>query len=164
MPLPLILLALACGDGGGDTAGSPLDPAIELGTGTQFFEPLTDGGTVLIVRGPQGGYHFDGSMQVQGIDPGNVDDLGDPSNPKTTFTVTDAGNQVAYVEYVQGIRTVAGEKWIYEMIGRRVFLDIVDDAELDGHEVVMTVEVTDSTGLVLSDSKTLMAEPHPLNN
>ena len=140
-----------------------LDPAIEFGQGSQFFEPIADGATILIVLGPQGSYHFDGSMRVQGVNPGNADDLSDPSNPTTRFTAMDGTNEVAFVEYVQGVKPSPGQNGVYDMVGRRLFLTIGDDSELDGHEVVLTVEFEDVDGMKLSDSRTLIAEPHPLN-
>ncbi len=166
MPVHLIALWLAgCGAGGGADSGPPMpDPGIELGTGTQVFEPLADGDTVYVVFGPQGGYHVDGSMRVWGVDNGNPDDLGDPDNPTTWFRVFDGDVQVdAGLEYVQGIKPVPGEPYTYEMVGRRVILDIDSDAELAGHEIRMEVEFLDALGNHLTDARTLVAQPHPLN-
>jgi hypothetical protein len=54
-----LVLGVALSDCGGGSGGSATTPAasvdVELGTGTQSFEPLSDGQSVDIVGGPQGG-------------------------------------------------------------------------------------------------------------
>jgi hypothetical protein len=43
-------------DGGSD--GGPIPSAVEVGSGSISFVPLTDGDPVDIIKGPQGGYHI----------------------------------------------------------------------------------------------------------
>jgi Ethanolamine utilization protein EutJ (predicted chaperonin) len=168
----LFLLAAACSGGDGsdtdtdaaDSALPVLDPALEIGTGTVAFEPISDGDTIYIVRGPQGGYHFDISLRAQGIDPGNDQDLFDPSNPTTVWRAFDEGVQVDVgIEATQGLDPVPGEPGVYQIIGRKLILDVMSDAELDGHEVTVEVDITDSDGVELHDERTLTAIPDPLN-
>jgi hypothetical protein len=163
-----LLLLVACSgkpDEGEDTSIPDLPPQIEIGTGETEFEPLEDGDTIYIVYGPQGGYHFNGSLRVQGIDAGDPDHLDDPNNPLTVFEAFEGDQQVDMdaSTYKQGIDPVDDEPGVYEMIGRRVILDITSDDELDGKEVRMTVRVEDTNGVVVEDGRTLLAIPHPLN-
>ncbi len=155
------LVAIACAD---DPQPEPLDPAVTLGGGIDSFESITDGDDVFIVQGPQGGFHFFGSVRMQGIDPGDPEDLSDPSNPTTSFTVTVAGSRVDAnaSNYTQGLDPAAASR-TYEMVGRLVILDIQQDDELADTEVVFRVQVTDTRGNSASDQRTLTAVPHPAN-
>jgi len=87
-----VLLLAACGGGGGNSdagvspdaaptdAGAGVDatppgdaativPRIEIGGGTDAFEPLGPGSTAELVHGPQGGYHVQIAFRLWGIDP-----------------------------------------------------------------------------------------------
>jgi hypothetical protein len=44
----------------------------DLGTGAREFEPVTDGQTVYLYRGPQGGYMIYLSVRAKGLDPSDV--------------------------------------------------------------------------------------------
>jgi hypothetical protein len=161
MPVPVSRL-LACGLA---LACAEAEPAIELGTGEIEFEPLSDGGEIEVVRGPQGGYHLLGSVRVAGIDPGNTEDLSDRSNPTTTFQVFEGERSLApFASFTQGIGEGSSAQWPYEMIGRLVVLDIDSDAELDGHQVRFEVQVRSAGGVELTDARTLTVVPHPLND
>ncbi len=155
------LLLLGCTSD--DSPEVVLDPGIELGTGVDEFVPLEDGDEMAVILGPQGGYHLDGSLRVQGIDPGNEDDLGDPRNPLTVFeAVVDDGTVVSglagatSVEYRQGIKA-SETPGVYEMVGRRILLDIQDDSELQGRTLTVSVTVEDVDGVVLTDERDVVA-------
>jgi hypothetical protein len=158
--LLLAVVAAACGGGAGVDAGPP---QAELGTGELEFETIADGDPMLVVHGPQGGYHLVGAMRASGIDPGNPDDLGDPSNPTTVFRVFRGQTRVDLMasSYTQGLNR--NDDGVYEMIARRVILDIQDDAELDGVELRFELEVTDVHGASASDARTVIGRPHPAN-
>lgn len=138
---------------------------IEIGTGETAFVPLKDGDTIDIVHGPQGGYHFNGSLRVQGIVAGDPDFIDDPNNPITVFEAFEGETQIDldFSTYKVGLDPVDGEPGVYQMLGRRVILDITSDDVLDGKEVRMTVKVEDIHGVVVEDERTLLAIPHPLN-
>lgn len=159
----VVLLALpACG-GGDDVADA--GPAVaELGTGIDGFEPITNGQDLFVVQGPQGGYHFFGSVTATGVEPGNPDDLSDPRNPNTVFRVFrgDARVDLDASDFTQGLRPVAGTGGV-GMVGRLVILDITDDAQLDGVEVRIEVEIRDVNGATARDQRTVIAVPHPNN-
>lgn len=154
----------ACGD---DTMGvGPADagpPTIAIGTGEREFEELRDGNNILVVQGPQDGYHFFGSLRATNVNAGDSEDLTSPDNPTTTFGIFVGMQQVNFTEastYTQGLRVSSRGA---EMIGRNVILDIQDDSELDGVEVRFTVRVDDVDGVSVSDERTLIARPHPNN-
>lgn len=169
-----LLIALGCTPSDGDPTdtGTPLpdlSPAVEIGTGETEFVPLAEGDEVVVVFGPQGGYHLDGSLRAQGIVPGDADDLSSPDNPTTIFRVFDAaGLPVAgtegstEVDYVQGIDATA-EPGVFEMVGRRIFLDIPNDDVLVGDLIDVEVEVRDVEGTVVTDRRTVLAVAHPFN-
>ena len=56
------------------------------------------------------------------------------------------------------------EPGVFLMFGRNLHLDIESDAELDGEEVTLTVEVVDKDGVTLSDTRDVIAIPHPFNS
>ncbi len=155
-----LLLSTACGESASGLDAGP--PSLELGTGSASFEPLVDGDTILIVRGPQGGFHFYGSMRASNINPGDPNDLSDPNNPQTSFEVFVGDLRVDAMasSYKQGLRPGVGG---VEMIGRTVILDIQDDAELAGTEVLFRVSLSDAEGVMLSDERTLTAQADPNN-
>jgi hypothetical protein len=160
----IVLAALACGCGGDDEPVVEGPPRIELGTGESSFESLSDGDEIEVVLGPQGGFHLVGSARVGGIHPGDPDDLGDPDNPTTTFRVF-VGNtrfDAMASSYTQGLEPAGNAE--YDMIGRFVILDILDDAELSGMTVRFEVDVVSADGTAMaSDSRMLLAVPHPNN-
>lgn len=142
----------------------PLPPLVELGTGEVEFVPLAEGDELEVVHGPQGGYHFTVSMRVQGIDAGDPSDLDAPNNPITLFQAFLGGERIDLnaALYRQGIDPSA-EPGVYEMLGRRLILDIQSDAELDGLECLVDVTVTDADGQELHDERTVVAVPSPFN-
>jgi hypothetical protein len=150
----------ACGSGGAGVDAGP--PMVELGTGETMFEPIIDGSEQFVIQGPQGGYHLTGAMRASGIDPGNPDDLGDPDNPTTEFRVYRGATRVDLMasSYTQGLNRVGDH---YEMIARRVILEIQDDAELDGMELLMVLEIRDVHGATATDERTVIGRPHPQN-
>lgn len=168
MPVPvsraLLCAILSChlAACGGDEDLGP--PAATLGTGDTSFEPLSDGGSIFVIQGPQGGFHLLGSVLVSGIEPGDSDNLQDPSNPTTTFTVFMGNERIdqGASSYTQGLDTSDSSE-DYEMIGRLVILDILNDDELDGVDIRLAVEVVGTGGNSASDSRMLTAEPHPAN-
>lgn len=162
MPLSLIAVVwLGCTDDPGPPV--VLDPGLELGTGNDEYVEVSDGDEMIVILGPQGGYHLDGSLRVQGIEAGDDRDLSDPDNPLTTFQVRRADGTIVSglkgadrVEFRQGIAP-ADEPGVYEMVGRRILLDIQDDSELVGQMLEVSVTVEDVDGVTLTDEHTVLA-------
>jgi hypothetical protein len=147
-------------------AGAPVEPAIDLGTGEFAFEPLVEGGEILVVHGPQGGYHLLGSVRTVGLNAGDPDVLGSPENPTVTFRALRGDVDLTRTgPYVQGLdpRLDDPEGFTHEMVGRLCILDIADDDELVGQTVRFEVEVTDVDGVTRSDARDLVVQPDPRN-
>lgn len=79
--IALLALAGACSPpGSGPDGGRTLDPdggatlpMLTIGTGADRFIGLSDGDTVDIVRGPQGGHHIWGALRVRApLDPRQI--------------------------------------------------------------------------------------------
>jgi hypothetical protein len=158
-------LAILCACGDDTVALTEADagpPTVELGSGEREFEELRDGNNILIVQGPQDGYHFFGSLRATNINAGDSEDLTDSQNPTSTFEVFMGGTRVDAMAstYKQGLRVSSLGA---QMIGRNVILDIQDDSELDGATVRFVVRVDDVDGVSVSDERTLIARPHPNN-
>jgi hypothetical protein len=70
----LAIIAVGCGQGGGDRSGEPAvdgcelggAPTLVVGTGDVGFEPVGD--TVELVHGPQGGFHVYVGLEATHID------------------------------------------------------------------------------------------------
>jgi len=147
---------------------TPVDPGLEIGTGELEFEPLEDDEPLVLIRGPQGGYHFLGSVRTKGITAGDAGNLGDPDNPTVTFQAHIEGEDLAPgAQYVQGLDPIDAAPWTHEMVGRLVILDIGQTVDADdglaGVEVVFSVTLEDSAGDVYSDERTAVVELHPFN-
>lgn len=160
-----LILGTGCDGTEGADAGPGVDagPAtIELGTGDLEFLSLRDGQDFECILGPQGGYHFLVAMRVDGVEPGNLEDRSDPSNPTTEFTASVGGVRIDSMDarYVQGLRPASGG---FEMLNRLLILDIDGCAEINGTEARVEVTVTDAGGVSVSDARMLRIIPHPAN-
>ncbi len=142
------------------------EPRIELGTGEWEWETL-DGVTEMpIIQGPQGGFHFLGSVRVSGIEPGDPKDLANADNPTTAFSVLLEGEDITMsATYIQGLDQTpdADQMFRHQMVGRFVIVDILTDEELVGSDIELAVTVTDVLGTELSASKQVSVYPHPYN-
>ena len=166
MHLTRLLAAVALGLAGCPTGG-PVEPAIQIGGGEVEFTAIDEGAELLIVFGPQGGYHVDGAFQSVGADPGDNDDLTDPRNPDILFDlVVAAGSLVLDGDLTQGLDPAPADAapYTHQLLARRVLLDITDDDPFDGMDAVFSVQLTDATGLELVDSRDVVLAPHPLND
>lgn len=165
-----LLGLIACGHGTEDTATTSTvtyAPEISLGTGEIEFEHVDDGGSVYLVYGPQGGYHLLGSVRTRGIDAGDPTDLSAPNNPTLTFSVVwNEAEMVMSAPITQGMdaMTDTDAEWTHEMVGRFAILDITTDADIAGQTVLFGVSVEDSDGIVYTDTKSVVVEPHPSNS
>jgi hypothetical protein len=62
------LVASACAEAG--PGPDPLEPRLEVGTGTVRFEALEDGAEVPLTKGAQGGWHLWIAVRAEGLDTG----------------------------------------------------------------------------------------------
>ena len=138
--------------GGGDAgskfffedAGTPV--SIEIGTGVFEFEPLSDGDSVPIIKGGQGGgrnggFHVWHALRANGIDPREVE---------IYFTTLLAGSRevIASSSIAADLGYVDGA---YQFLGSAPF--IVDCCLVENAELVMKARIQDRTGAGGSDSR-----------
>ena len=168
--MPLLLMAwIACAKPEEDpkTPQGLGDPLIELGTGEWEWESLEGITEMPIIQGPQGGFHFLGSVRVSGIEPGDPDDLSEPNNPTTAFSVLVNGEDITMAAtYIQGLDKAPSiaEPFRHQMVGRFVIVDILTDDDLVGADIELTVAVTDVLGTELYTSTQMGVYPHPFNH
>lgn len=139
----IVLLLLACVGG---------DATLEVGTGADAFEPLTDGDDLVLVMGPQGGYHVWGSLRATGVVPGDPLNLADPKNPLIGLSLWVNGEMVGgYQGLPRGLRE-DGDAWV--RVGETVVLTglSVDDAL--GQTATLRAQLEDATGARLMDEVT----------
>lgn len=144
------------------------EPSLEVGSATEddgvpTFMPLAGGEDVLVTLGPQGGYHVLGSVRVTGIEEGTAGDLGDARNPTTTFALDDENGQtLGEVSATQGLAAVADAPGTYELLARRVILEITDDDDIVGQDALLRTTVTDVNGVELRAEVSihLVADPN----
>jgi hypothetical protein len=121
--------------------------SVSAGTGAAAVEPLTDGGRVVMVHGPQGGWHID----VAGV----VDNTEEAVSIAAIFT--DAGGMpVAGVDQLPVRLALVGwsaDGCSGEFYGQRIFLDDVtenvtqaDICDLDGQPLTLELTVTALSG------------------
>jgi hypothetical protein len=128
------------GEGGG-IGGAGGAPWLELGTGTEAFEPLTEGQTVPIIAGPQGGYHVWGALQAGGFSPKGV---------TMHFTLEQGGQVIAEASYLDDLfRTAPTEPWSYTRVA--VVLLENDPAVVMPGGATLKLVVTPARGEALSD-------------
>ena len=108
------------------------DPWIELGTGRAAFEPLSDGSSVELVAGIQGGWHLDASLRFGGFGPDGIE---------LVYEALDASAQpisfVTHAALSQSSVLPDGDGWLRP--GDRIVLDIADPTQVVGTTAVMRV-------------------------
>jgi len=125
-----------------------------VGTGATAWEEVADGDVVEFVRGPQGGLHVYGSLQVGGILQGQTDEISDPDNPSVTYEVVDAGTVIGGY---QGLprHFVEQDDGTMIFVGDLLVLYTQDPEEVEGKTVEMRAEVVDKCGRSVTDAHTV---------
>ena len=125
------------------TDAGPTAPLLELGTGSQSFEPLTDGQGLTIIAGPQGGFHLWAAARVS-----------PPMNPMLIsfrVKVKLGANELSSTDYkVNAVKNGAYSEW-YAMTAL-----VPDPAEVRGKSTTIELTATDSTGRTATDSRTVV--------
>jgi hypothetical protein len=132
----------SAGGAGGESAGGEGGaPWIELGTGTEAFEPLTEGQTVPIIAGPQGGYHVWGALQAGGFSPKGV---------TMHFTLEQGGQVLGEASYLDDLfRAAPADPWSYTRVA--VVLLENDPAAVMPGGATLKLVVTPAKGAPLTD-------------
>ncbi len=124
---------------------------VEIGTGVEAFEALTEGEMIPIQLGPQGGGQYGGFHVWHAV---RVHDL-DPTDITLNFRVylASTNEEIASQERRADLLPSSGG-WIAYGIAP----PFTDCCLAEDHDIVMTVLVTDSTGKTGSDRRTVHAE------
>ena len=143
----MLLFLFACTPSVDDTAGllcAGLAPSLVVGTGEREFETLDEGDEVIMVHGPQGGWHMLGSIQLFNTSP----------IVEIDFTITDiqSGAVVSSNYYRVGLLMEDDCNGYYPgMYGYLNVQDLVQE-EMDtppellgGHELEMEMKSNDCT-------------------
>lgn len=162
----MIYLTLA---GCGDKADTSIDegcfanpPEIEIGSGESEWSALSDGDAVTMVHGPQGGWHMLGSVWATNVDQIVEIDF--------TITVEETGALVSDNSY--RVALVPEDDCAGYFPGMYGYLAVSGLAEgtldtppelLSYQNVVMAMTVTDADGRTASASRTVLAEPDPVD-
>jgi hypothetical protein len=176
-----------CG-GGGDAAictlrADPLqcwpDPAhtpqgaVTLGTGRAAFETMPD--TLTLEYGPQGGYNLVANARMSGFDPGNLEMLIDPGNPRTRIRAFFAESNIplnfsAICPFRQAYKPSDSGDYDYEFPeGVPVIFETCwRSNHLIGARVRIELELMDDCGGYVADVKTVTFAPptsfYPIEN
>ncbi len=171
-----LLLAACTGPGGdhsdrpggdsGDTdlpEGCDASPAtVEVGGGATGFESVEDGLALRMVHGPQGGWHVLASARLDHIDP--------IVSIHYTIEVEPDGVIVSDNTYrVQIVQDTSCGGYYPGMYGYLNVAALVDGERdtppelLDGRELVVRMEVSDTAGRVATDSLTGIAARDPID-
>jgi len=170
-PLSLVLFAsvgLACGSAGPDGAsdaatidggtatgsdgGTASGPTVQIGTGLDRFEALSEDQVLPLQVGPQGGgriegYHIYSAVRVKGYATNNL---------LATFRILDANRQVQAEQARQFPRLQPeGDAFVAYAVAPRV----MDCCVVENQPVYLSVEVEDINGLTGSDEMRVVAGP-----
>ena len=123
------------------------EPALEIGTGIEAYEPLPD--ELGYEFGPQGGWHVWGSLRAEGVWPG-IEGTPNETTPVVSFTLQAVEGDLTggYQRLRRPMTLQAGD--VAELVGEQVILDVSDPSEADGVEVDLTATVEDACGTVVT--------------
>jgi hypothetical protein len=147
--------------------------AVTLGTGRAAFEAMPD--TLTLEYGPQGGFDLVANVRMSGFDPGNLDVLLDPGNPRTRIRAYFADSNIplnffAVCPFRQAYRPSQSGDYDYEFPeGVPVIFETCwRSNHLIGARVRIELELMDDCGGYVSDVKTVTlvapTEPYPIED
>ena len=149
------------GSGTGDEGCFANPPQIEIGTGDREFEPLAEGDGVMMVHGPQGGWHMLGSVQIT-----NLSEI-----VSVHFLIIHSESGVVVADNTYRVATIYDEAscsgYYPGMYGYIYVEDLIEGEadtppELLSYDVVsFCMEVTDQESRVVSDCMDIVATPDP---
>ena len=174
LSLPLaLLLCSGCGSdgptdsgitsGGAVAACDAVPVSLQIGTGAEAFEALTEGGSVVVRHGDQGGWHVDIAGDVSGVN--QIVDL--------TLTVRSVEQDIVVAsEVLPGtiLSAYSNRDCTAVFFGQRAFVDDVDPpagmdyqqfvCSLIGGDLQLTVQIDDPTAdTTITEVMTVRAQP-----
>jgi hypothetical protein len=162
-----LLATGACSSSGGDDGADPCAGLEEreesgeatIGTGYEAYAELDD--EIVIVGGPQGGFHLNLNARVLGLELGNSNDLLDPRNPSTVFGIFSADGRdrldLDQCPVRVGYRPDGGDAGVLQR-GVNVVFDVQGEDELTplfDQPVLLRLDVVDADGRHTADERTV---------
>ena len=138
------------------------EPRLEVGTGETTFEGLNENDPVVMVHGPQGGWHMLGSVRTHNME----------TIIEVHYTITDEATGVLVSDNTYRVAVVSDGDCTGYYPGMYGYLTVSDLATADAtrppellgyNTVVMTMDVTDYGGRTASTSLRVLAEPDPID-
>lgn len=152
----IFVLCTACGgdteepspDSGVPDADTGADEAyVTIGTGFPSYIPVSDGDTLPIIEGIQGGFHLWGGFEVSGLE---------PSGLIIEFDLVWNGDRIGGASYSDELW---GDADPYEYGGVAVIFSDNDlPMQVDGETVTVSVRLEDTAGVVVTDSVEVIPE------
>ena len=137
-------------------------PRLEVGTGETTFEALEEGASVVMVHGPQGGWHMLGSVRTHNMEP-IIEVHYTITDQESGVRVSDNTYRVAVVNDGECTGYYPGMYGYLEVSGLHT-AEATRPPELLGfNTVVMTMDVTDYGGRTASTSLQVTAQPDPVD-
>jgi len=134
------------------TDGGEVSASVEIGTGIDRFEPITEDQVLPLDVGPQGGgrfegYHIYSAVKVRGYAHQNL---------LATFRILDDARDVQ-AEQSRNFRILQpdGDAYVAYAVAPR----LMDCCVVEDQPIYLSVEVTDSNGLTGSDERRVRAGP-----
>lgn len=160
---PIVALAILAASCGEDTeADTDLDAAdttdqgeadgvsesyVVIGTGFPSYVSVTDGDTLPIIEGIQGGFHLWGGFEVSGLQPQDL---------TIEFVLEWNGERIGGASYTDDLW---GDADPYEYGGVAIIFNDNDlPTQVSGEAVTVSVRLEDTTGVVVSDSAEVIPE------
>lgn len=145
--LTALTVCAACSDDGPDPepedSGADVPDAafVEIGTGFPSFVPVQDGQDLPIIQGIQGGFHLWGGFRADGLATRGL---------TIEFDIDFDGESVGAATYVDDL---VGEQTPFDYGGVAVIFFNNDlPEEVTGKPVTLSVTLTDTDGITVSDS------------
>jgi len=149
------LLVFGCG---AETDAPDPDAWVSVGAGDEHYAGLTDGDSVQIVLGPQGGYMIALALRAGSVEPGDDGDPSDPENPRITFRALRASDDsvLGVITQQRGLSPTAEST--YESYGTwLIFNPAIPTESYFDTEIVVEVALVDARGAEPNDSVTVTA-------
>lgn len=136
-------------------AAGEIDGTLAIGIGDERFEPVSDGDTIDLVFGSQGGLMVLGALEVTGIVQGAAL-FGDKDNPLLDFQLFDVNDYLIGGYTGASRHFVPGADDVLTLVGETVVLDSWDSEAVEGSEVTLSARILDACGRELTAERTVI--------
>ena len=138
------------------------EPRVEIGGGEMVFESVAEGDGVMMVHGPQGGWHMLGSVRVHNMEP-IIEVHFTIHDEETGTVVSDNLYRVAVVQDGDCTGYYPGMYGYMDVSGLATETATRPPEILSHKPVVMTMEVNDFDGRHKTETLRVIAEPDPVD-